>query len=64
MPRGKKAEPIVVKTELYNLETDLAEEHDVAADHPEVVAKLEALMKQCRTPSAEFPFPVLDGAEG
>lgn len=58
-PRGKAAP--VVKTELYNLKVDLAETQDVAAENPEVVARLEALMNEHRTPSEEFPFPVLDG---
>ncbi len=46
--------------ELYNLATDLREEHDVAAAHPEIVARLTRLMKQQHTPSKEFPFPALD----
>ena len=37
--------------ELYDLESDPAEEHDVAAAHPEVVARMDRLMKTSRTPS-------------
>ena len=46
--------------ELYNLAADPAETHDVADIHPEIVAKMAALMKTQHTPSAEFPFPALD----
>src|SRR6185312_49116 len=35
----------VVKTELYNLATDESEKTDVAAKHPEVLARLEKRMK-------------------
>ncbi len=49
--------------ELYNLAADPAETHDVADIHPEIVAKLAALMKTQHTPSAEFPFPALDRTE-
>ena len=60
MPRGN-AKP-VVKTELYNLKNDRAETKDVAAYHPEILARLESLMKSNRTVSEEFAFPVLDAA--
>jgi arylsulfatase A len=34
--------------ELYHLKTDLAQKHNLAAAHPEVVAKLQAILKQIR----------------
>ena len=37
--------------ELYNLKTDLGEKYNVAAAHPEVVAKLEIQLNKVRTPS-------------
>jgi arylsulfatase len=46
--------------ELYDLEADLAEQHDVAAEHPEVVAQLLAILEREHQPSAEFPFRRLD----
>ena len=65
--KGKAADvdpaKVVVKTELYNLKDDLAESKDVAADHPEIVAKLEKLMREQHVPSAEFPFATLDRAK-
>ncbi len=41
--------------ELYDLKSDLGEKDNVAAKHPEVVAKIEAYLKTARTDSAEFP---------
>ncbi|MCK3683709.1 arylsulfatase [Maribellus sp. YY47] len=48
--------PEKMTTELYNLASDPGEENNVAADHPEVVQELEALMENARTPSEVFPF--------
>ena len=46
--------------ELYDLATDAREEHDVAAQHPDILAQMTALMKQQHAPSKEFPFAALD----
>ena len=45
--------------ELYDLSTDPGESNNVAAQHPELVAKLDALIQSARTPSpmATFNFP-------
>lgn len=44
--------------ELYNIEEDISESSNVAAQHPELVAKLVEQMSELRTPSALFPlFP-------
>ena len=32
--------------QLYNLENDIREEHDVAAQHPDIVKHFEQLMKE------------------
>ncbi len=37
--------------ELYNLEEDLGEQNNVANQHPDVVAKIEALMEEAHEPS-------------
>jgi len=41
--------------ELYDLKTDLGEKHDVAADHPELVAEAEELFGEARTESKYWP---------
>jgi len=46
--------------ELYDLAADPREQHDVAAEHPDVVARLAQLMKEQHAPSKEFPFAALD----
>ena len=46
--------------ELYDLSKDEEEANDVAAEHPDVVAELEAILASVRTPSASWPVPELD----
>jgi arylsulfatase A-like enzyme len=41
--------------ELYNLKVDLAEKTDVAQDHPDIVAKIEAYLKTARTDDPNWP---------
>ena len=45
--------------ELYDLSRDMGEEHNVAADYPQVVAQLDQLLVQARTvsPIQRFNFP-------
>jgi arylsulfatase len=57
----RKNNPNRLKVELYNLKTDPGESNDVAAKHPDVVAKMERIMRDARVPSKLFPVPVLDG---
>jgi len=45
-----------LKTALYDLEADPREERDVAARHPETVARLERLMREARVPPALDTF--------
>lgn len=42
--------------ELYNLEEDPKEEHNVAAAHPDLVEKFEKAMMEARVPSERFNF--------
>ena len=44
------------KIELYNLANDIGEEHNIAEDHPEIVAEMEKILKEARTPSEVFTF--------
>jgi arylsulfatase A-like enzyme len=41
--------------ELYDLKSDIGEGHNVAGEHPDVVAKMEARLKEARTPSPHWP---------
>jgi len=38
------------KIQLFDLKTDLHEDHDISADHPDIVAKMEQIMQQAHTP--------------
>jgi len=49
-------DPEKTTTELYNLETDLGEENNVAEEHPELINELEELMQSARTESEVFTF--------
>jgi arylsulfatase A-like enzyme len=42
--------------ELYNLQTDAAEQHNVAAQHPEIVNKIKLFMKEAHVPDANWPL--------
>jgi arylsulfatase A-like enzyme len=42
--------------ELYNLKDDLGEQHNVAAQHPEIVARIAEIMREARTPSEHWPL--------
>jgi arylsulfatase A-like enzyme len=41
--------------ELYDLKADLGEAHNVADQHPEVVAKMNAYLTAAHTPERQFP---------
>ncbi|MGE0760159.1 MAG: arylsulfatase [Pirellulaceae bacterium] len=41
---------------LYDLQSDPGEQHDVAAQHPEIVARLDAYLKTARTDSEDWPI--------
>lgn len=47
-------------TELYDLTADPGEKNDLAADQPDVVARLEGIMAREHRRSAEFPLAGLD----
>jgi arylsulfatase A-like enzyme len=46
--------------ELYDLEADVGESKDLAGEHPELVARARAIMRDDRTPNPNFPMPDLD----
>lgn len=43
---------------LYNLATDLHEDHDLAADHPDIVEELKEICRREHTPSEMFPVTI------
>jgi arylsulfatase A-like enzyme len=45
------------KTELYNMENDLGETTDIAADHPDVVRQLEQMMDKSHVPDPNWQIP-------
>jgi arylsulfatase len=42
--------------ELYNLRSDLAEQHNVAAEHPDIVRRIKVIARAAHTRSNEFPI--------
>jgi len=42
--------------ELYDLENDIGEQNNVASAHPEIVSKIENIMKQAHVYSPQFPL--------
>jgi arylsulfatase A len=57
---NKKGPTASMRLKLFDLSKDPGETHDVAAQHPEVVAQMERLMREQHVPSKEFPFAPLD----
>lgn len=60
---AKKAKPKAAPNmhiELYDLKNDEHETKDVSAEHPDIVAKIEQLMREQHAPNPEFPFAALD----
>lgn len=52
-----------VKTELYNIAEDISEANDVAAENPEVLKRMEALLAEQHVKSDLFPLRAIDGAK-
>ena len=48
-------DPKSKKIELYDLSADIGEKHDLAKDHPDIVAKFENYFRTARTESPEWP---------
>ena len=42
--------------ELYDMETDIGERHDVADGHPAVVARAKSILAQVRTDERRWPL--------
>ena len=44
--------------ELYNLAEDIHEDHDVAAEHPEIVKRMVEIVRREHTPSPYFKVTI------
>lgn len=44
--------------ELYDLSTDVGESKNLAAAHPEIVARMEEFLRDCRSDSPEYPVRI------
>ena len=42
--------------ELYNLEEDISEQNNIADQHPEIVRRMDQIMREAHVPSMLFPF--------
>jgi arylsulfatase len=51
------------RTQLYDLATDIGEEHDIAGEHRDTVTRIERIMREGRTASKLFPLGALDHAQ-
>lgn len=49
-------DPSKTRLELYNLGNDLYEQHDVSGKHPDIIAEMQAILKEEHTYNADFPF--------
>lgn len=59
---SKKASESDRRIQLYNLQQDPSESTDVAVTNPEVVVRMEAIMREQHVPSADFALGVADTA--
>ena len=57
---GNPKKPAAPTTELFNLRSDPRESRDVSSENPQVVARLESIMKRQHAVSAKFNIPLLD----
>ena len=48
------------KASLYNLATDIHEDHDVASQHPDIVKRMKQIIKEQHTPNEHFKVTLPD----
>jgi arylsulfatase A-like enzyme len=59
---GPKQPERAKPTELFDLAADPSETKDIAAEQPDVVRRLEALMDREHVPHPDWPLPFADAA--
>ncbi|RXK56859.1 N-acetylgalactosamine-6-sulfatase [Oleiharenicola lentus] len=57
--KGIREKNVMAPIRLYDLTTDLAEQTDLTAKYPEIVARLAALMRDAHTPNEHWKIPGL-----
>ena len=60
VPKGKAKASAAMTEELFNIASDPSETKDVAAEHPDLIAKMKTIMAGQHVPSADFPMKTLD----
>src|SRR4030095_4238045 len=50
---SESQEPVI---ELYDLQSDIGQKQNVAAEHPEVIKRIEQIAKEAHTPNTMFPL--------
>ena len=53
--KGVRFEKDNARQELYDLTQDIAEDHNVAAEHPDVVEQIAEIMQTAHVPSPDWP---------
>ena len=56
----RRNNPDPLRIELYNLAEDIGESRDLAAEHPDLVARMRKILRTQRVPSKLFPMRPLD----
>ncbi len=46
--KGIRLKKVTAPIQLYDVKNDIGEEHDVAAEHPDVVARIDKIMSTAR----------------
>ena len=49
-----------LEIELFNLDNDIGQTKNVAADHPDIMARIERILRDEHVPSPEFPLKAID----
>jgi len=55
--KGIRLKKVTAPIQLYDVKNDIGEEHDVAADHPDVVARIDKIMSTARVDNEFWKMP-------